>query len=82
MSKEPRAPKVPKRRPKKYAARETKALAPSEHKPLRHAEVRTVVIGLMLTMFLGALDQTIVATALPTMGRGAGMALTRVKRPR
>jgi EmrB/QacA subfamily drug resistance transporter len=46
-----------------------KALAPAEHKPLRHAEIRTVVIGLMLTMFLGALDQTIVATALPTMGR-------------
>ncbi|MET0868059.1 MAG: MDR family MFS transporter [Pseudorhodoplanes sp.] len=46
-----------------------KALAPVEQKALRHAEVRTVVIGLMLTMFLGALDQTIVATALPTMGR-------------
>jgi EmrB/QacA subfamily drug resistance transporter len=69
MSKEPKAPKAPKGRGKKDAARETKALAPAEHKPLRHAEVRTVVIGLMLTMFLGALDQTIVATALPTMGR-------------
>ena len=40
-----------------------------EIKTLTHAEIRTVVIGLMLTMFLGALDQTIVATALPTMGR-------------
>ena len=32
-------------------------------------EVRTIVISLMLTMFLAALDQTIVATALPTIGR-------------
>jgi EmrB/QacA subfamily drug resistance transporter len=37
------------------------ALAPSE--------VRTILMSLMLTMFLAALDQTIVATALPTIGR-------------
>src|SRR3954447_10917145 len=36
---------------------------------LRQDEVRTIVISLMLTMFLAALDQTIVATALPTIGR-------------
>ena len=39
---------------------------------LDHAEVRAVVIGIMLAMFLGALDQTIVATALPTIGRRFG----------
>src|SRR4051794_31103755 len=39
----------------------TAALTPSE--------VRTILMSLMLTMFLAALDQTIVATALPTMGR-------------
>jgi len=39
-----------------------------EHPPLAHAEIRTIVIGIMLAMFLGALDQTIVATALPTIG--------------
>ncbi len=55
--------------PGSKAAKENKSLTSAEFKPLRHAEVRTVVIGLMLTMFLGALDQTIVATALPTMGR-------------
>jgi MFS family permease len=37
--------------------------------PLSSDEVRTIVISLMLTMFLAALDQTIVATALPTIGR-------------
>src|SRR3954469_6393615 len=37
--------------------------------PLTQTEVRTIVISLMLTMFLAALDQTIVATALPTIGR-------------
>src|SRR5258705_12429745 len=37
--------------------------------PLNPSEVRTILISLMLTMFLAALDQTIVATALPTIGR-------------
>lgn len=40
--------------------------------PLAPEEVRTIVISLMLTMFLAALDQTIVATALPTIGRQFG----------
>jgi EmrB/QacA subfamily drug resistance transporter len=45
--------------------------APSIAPPasLTSDEVRTIVISLMLTMFLAALDQTIVATALPTIGR-------------
>jgi EmrB/QacA subfamily drug resistance transporter len=37
--------------------------------PLTHREVRTILMSLLLTMFLAALDQTIVATALPTIGR-------------
>ena len=40
--------------------------------PLTQSEVRTILISLMLTMFLAALDQTIVATALPTIGRQFG----------
>jgi EmrB/QacA subfamily drug resistance transporter len=36
---------------------------------LTPSEVRTILMSLMLTMFLAALDQTIVATALPTIGR-------------
>jgi EmrB/QacA subfamily drug resistance transporter len=37
--------------------------------PLTRGEVRTIMLSLMLSMFLSALDQTIVATALPTIGR-------------
>ena len=44
----------------------------SEPRVLTHAEVKAIVLGIMLTMFLGALDQTIVATALPTIGRHFG----------
>jgi EmrB/QacA subfamily drug resistance transporter len=36
--------------------------------------VRSIIFGLMLAMFLAALDQTIVATALPTIGRELGNA--------
>src|SRR5882672_5172731 len=45
--------------------------APSIAPPaaLTQDEVRTILISLMLTMFLAALDQTSVATALPTIGR-------------
>lgn len=46
---------------------EAPPLAPRQ--PLSQAEVRTILMSLMLTMFLAALDQTIVATALPTIGQ-------------
>src|SRR5499426_3463154 len=42
------------------------------HAPLNHAHVRNIFYGLMLGMFLSALNQTIVATALPTIGRDFG----------
>jgi predicted MFS family arabinose efflux permease len=44
------------------------AHAEAEPRALAHAEIRTIIFGIMLAMFLGALDQTIVATALPTIG--------------
>ena len=51
-------------------------LPPSGPQPgrwlLGHGEIRTIVLGLMLAMFLAALNQTIVATALPTIGRDFG----------
>jgi EmrB/QacA subfamily drug resistance transporter len=46
---------------------EAPPLAPKA--PLTPGEVRTILMSLLLTMFLAALDQTIVATALPTIGR-------------
>jgi EmrB/QacA subfamily drug resistance transporter len=39
---------------------------------MSHAEVRTIFFGLMLAAFLAALNQTIIATALPTIGRNFG----------
>src|ERR1700739_328901 len=47
---------------------EAPSIAPARP-PLTQAEVRTILMSLLLTMFLAALDQTIVATALPTIGR-------------
>jgi EmrB/QacA subfamily drug resistance transporter len=40
--------------------------------PLSQAEIRLIFYGLMLGGFLSALNQTIVATALPTIGRDLG----------
>jgi EmrB/QacA subfamily drug resistance transporter len=37
--------------------------------PLDHATIRTIIAGIMLAMFLSALEQTIVAPALPAIGR-------------
>ncbi|MEA2987929.1 MAG: hypothetical protein QOG83_640 [Alphaproteobacteria bacterium] len=37
--------------------------------PLDHAAALTIIIGIMLAMFLSALEQTIVAPALATIGR-------------
>jgi EmrB/QacA subfamily drug resistance transporter len=40
--------------------------------PLDHSEVRLIIVGVLVAMFLAALDQTIVATALATIGRDLG----------
>ncbi|MGF9758199.1 MDR family MFS transporter [Microvirga sp. 0TCS3.31] len=44
----------------------------AQSKALSQAEIRTIIMGVMLAMFLAALDQTIIATALPTIGRELG----------
>ncbi|WP_293862242.1 MDR family MFS transporter [uncultured Alsobacter sp.] len=41
-------------------------------RPLEHSEIRLILAGVLLAMALAALDQTIVATALPTIGRELG----------
>lgn len=49
---------------------------PPEHHapaaPLDHATIRAIVAGIMLAMFLSALEQTIVAPALPAIGKSLG----------
>ncbi len=46
--------------------------APASERKLGRREVLTIISGLALAMFLSALNQTIVATALPTIGRTFG----------
>ena len=48
------------------------AHVPSAHVPLSQPEIHKVFYGLMLGGFLSAVNQTIVATALPTIGRELG----------
>ena len=40
--------------------------------PLTHRDARLVVLGVLLPTFMGSLDQTILANALPTIGRELG----------
>jgi EmrB/QacA subfamily drug resistance transporter len=45
----------------------TPAQSPAETGDYTHAQILTILIGLMMGMFLGALDQTIVSTAIRTI---------------
>lgn len=42
---------------------------PSSHNTLTHRETLVVVLGVLLPVFMGSLDNTILASALPTIGR-------------
>ena len=64
---EPIKPDSPDRPVEVVALREVPPVATAA--TLTPGEVRTILMSLLLTMFLAALDQTIVATALPTIGR-------------
>jgi EmrB/QacA subfamily drug resistance transporter len=44
----------------------------AEPQPLTHREKRLIVISMMLPVFLGSVDQAILASALPTIGRSLG----------
>jgi EmrB/QacA subfamily drug resistance transporter len=44
----------------------------SDRRPLSHREIRRIVFGVLLPVFMGSLDQTILAGALPTIGREFG----------
>src|ERR1700742_545112 len=45
---------------------------PSSHSQLTHRETLVVVLGVLLPVFMGSLDTTILASALPTIGREYG----------
>ncbi|KXF78102.1 MFS transporter [Paramesorhizobium deserti] len=49
-----------------------KPAQPSSKPALTFAETRAIILGIMLAMLLGSLDQTIVATAMPTIGQDLG----------
>jgi EmrB/QacA subfamily drug resistance transporter len=40
--------------------------------PLTHRETRLIVLGVLLPLFMGSLDNTILASALPTIGHDLG----------
>ena len=40
--------------------------------PLPHRDARIIILGMMLPVFMGSLDSTILATALPAIGRDLG----------
>jgi EmrB/QacA subfamily drug resistance transporter len=50
------------------AARDSAAPPDDFHAPLEPAAVHAIIAGIMLAMFLSALEQTIIAPALPTIG--------------
>ena len=41
--------------------------------PLTHQERRRIVLGTLLPLFLGSVDGTVLASALPTLGRDLGV---------
>jgi EmrB/QacA subfamily drug resistance transporter len=43
-----------------------------ERKPLTHQERRIIAMGMMVPVFVGSVDQSILATSLPTIGRALG----------
>src|SRR5580698_1135802 len=47
-------------------------VASADAEPLSHKQKRLIVISMMLPVFLGSVDQSILASALPTIGRNLG----------
>jgi len=54
------------------AAAAVASVAHDDPRPLTHGEKRLIVISMMLPVFLGSVDQSILASALPTIGRVFG----------
>jgi MFS family permease len=58
--------------PAGFAAPAAAPACDAEPKPLTHGEKRLIVMSMMLPVFLGSIDQSILASALPTIGRVFG----------
>jgi EmrB/QacA subfamily drug resistance transporter len=63
------SPRPPHSSDPKHTPAKTHGKEKAAPRALTHPEILRIIVGIMLAMFLGALDQTIVATALPTIGR-------------
>ena len=46
--------------------------APADAQALSHRDKRLIAISMMLPVFLGSVDQSVLASALPTIGRDLG----------
>jgi EmrB/QacA subfamily drug resistance transporter len=44
----------------------------AQREPLTHGERRIIAMGMMVPVFVGSVDQSILATSLPTIGRALG----------
>src|SRR5579862_1148203 len=47
-------------------------VSPATVESLTHKDRRLIVVSMMLPVFLGSIDQSILATSLPTIGRALG----------
>jgi hypothetical protein len=47
-------------------------VAPADPQVLSHREKRLIAMSMMLPVFLGSVDQSVLASALPTIGRDLG----------
>src|SRR5579864_7061388 len=47
-------------------------VSPATAEPITHKDRRLIVVSMMLPVFLGSIDQSILATSLPTIGRALG----------
>ncbi|MGB6537662.1 MAG: MFS transporter, partial [Xanthobacteraceae bacterium] len=52
-----------------FAEPQHEPVAQTEPKPLTHGERRLIVMTMMMPVFLGSIDQSILASSLPTIGR-------------
>ena len=53
-------------------AARTNETAPADPQTMTHRDKRLIAISMMLPVFLGTVDQSVLASALPTIGRDLG----------